>query len=60
MNDQDITTTINLQESFSAALTATQPLDQAAPQMLAVTPSQLLNGGKAPATVENWKKLGFS
>lgn len=58
--DHGITMDINLQESFTAANNALQPLDQAAPQMLAVSPSELLNGGKAPATVENWKKLGFS
>ena len=56
-----IQTGVDLQASFKDALQATQPLElnKNAPEV-AVTPSQMMNGGKAPATVENWKKLGFS
>jgi len=51
---QGITTDISLQKAF------TEVMDPKPAEMVAVSPSELLNGGKAPATVENWKKLGFS
>lgn len=57
----DITSSIDLGESFSAAKTATAPLDN--PQMTAaaaITPSQMMGGTKMPATPANAQKLRLS
>ncbi|WP_435641577.1 hypothetical protein [Micavibrio aeruginosavorus] len=55
-----VETDVNLKASFDQALDAKEPLGLQKGMDLAVSPSQLLNGGKAPVSVENWKKLGFS
>ncbi len=57
MDGQGITTEINLSASFAEAKSAVQPLDVA--PMVAVTPSQMMNGGKMPATPDNARKLGM-
>ena len=58
MDGQGISTDIDLQASFAEAKLATQPLDVA--QMVAITPSQMMNGGKMDATAANAKKIGLS
>lgn len=55
---QDIQTDLNLQADFKAANLATTPLDLK--QAVAVTPSQMMNGGKMDATAENARKIGLS
>jgi len=47
-----------LMEAFTAANAATEPLEKSFD--VAVTPSQLFNGGKMPATAENAAAIKFN
>jgi hypothetical protein len=58
MDGQTISTDINLSAAFTEANLATQPLDLK--QAVAVTPSQMMNGGKMDATAANARKIGLS
>ncbi|AGH97827.1 hypothetical protein [Micavibrio aeruginosavorus] len=55
-----VETSVNLKASFDQALDAKEPLQLQKGMDVALSPSQLMNGAKIPATVENWKARGFS